>query len=299
MRSSIPGWDGLPVTLVGVSTGSHARSPGSPDPEQPRRPRAWLPERLRPTANGPQGGPGRGPWWRIGTPLVVLACGTLFVVSAASSDGTDLRPGRYTDLAALVDDEADAYADLQTRFTELDAEVNALSSAVSDNRVSRLNRRIERLEDPAGLVPRSGQGVRLVLSDAPEDLINSTTGDVNDLLVHQQDIQAAVNALWKGGATAVTIQGQRVVSTTGIKCEGNSVQLQGVPYPQPYVIEAVGDQDALVTAIENDTYLQGYQEDAADPDVAVGWDLDLENLLVAPAYDGLLDLNYAQPLPTR
>ena len=138
--------------------------------------------------------------------------------------------------------------------------------------------------------------MKIVLSDAPEDVINSTTGDVNPLLVHQQDIQAVVNALWKGGASAVTIQGQRVVSTTGIKCEGNSVQLQGVPYPQPYVIEAVGDQASLLTAVEDDSYVQAYRAAAADPDVLVGWELGLENALTAPGYDGLLDLNYATPL---
>ena len=140
-----------------------------------------------------------------------------------------------------------------------------LSSRVSDGEVKRYQRKIERLRDPAGLEPRSGQGVTIVLSDAPEDVINSTTGNVNPLLVHQQDIQAVVNALWKGGATAVTIQGQRVVSTTGIKCEGNSVQLQGVPYPQPYVIQAVGDQGALLAAVDGDSYLDAYRDDADRP----------------------------------
>lgn len=226
----------------------------------------------------------------------MLACGALFVVSATSSEGTDLRPGRYTDLAALVEDEADNYAALRAKVADLDAEVTSLSSALSDDDVNRFRRRIERLRDPAGIEPRRGPGVTIVLSDAPEDVINSTTGDVNPLLVHQQDIQAVVNALWKGGASAVTIQGQRVVSTTGIKCEGNSVQLQGVPYPQPYVIQAVGEQLSLLTAIEDDSYVRAYREDAADPGISVGWDLALENSITAPAYDPLLNLNYATPL---
>jgi len=226
----------------------------------------------------------------------VLACGGLFVVSANNSEGTDLRPGRYTDLAALVEDEADSYAKLRERVAALDAQVTMLSTAVSDREVTRYQRKIERLRDPAGLEPRRGPGLTIVLSDAPEDVINSTTRDVNRLLVHQQDIQSVVNALWKGGASAVTIQGQRVVSTTGIKCEGNSVQLQGVPYPQPYVIQAVGDQGALYAAVEDDSYLALYRKDAADPDISVGWDLELENSLTAPAYDGLTDLSYATPL---
>lgn len=229
----------------------------------------------------------------------MLACGVLFVVSATSSEGTDLRPGRYTDLAALVEDEADSYGALRDRVADLETQVAGLSSALSDDEVNRYQRRIERLRDPAGLEPRRGPGVTVVLSDAPEEVINSTTGDVNPLLVHQQDIQAVVNALWKGGASAVTIQGQRVVSTTGIKCEGSTVRLQGVPYSQPYVISAVGDQSSLLSAVEGDAYLEAYRGDAADPDISVGWDLDLENSVTAPAYDGLLDLNYATPLPGR
>ena len=136
----------------------------------------------------------------------------------------------------------------------------------------------------------------VTLSDAPEEVINSTTRDLNLLVVHQQDIQAVVNAMWKGGASAVTVQGQRIVSTTGIKCEGNAVQLQGVPYPQPYVIEAVGEQTRLLDAIENDDYLQIYREQAAIPDISVGWDLQPQAQVTAPAYDGLLDLTYAEPL---
>jgi len=114
--------------------------------------------------------------------------------------------------------------------------------------------------------------------------------------VHQQDIQAVVNTMWQAGATAVTVQGQRVVTTTGIKCEGNAVQLQGVPYSQPYVISAVGDPGVLVDAIDSDEYLQLYREQAAQPDIAVGWGLEVEDSITAPAYDGLLDLNYAEPL---
>ena len=227
---------------------------------------------------------------------MVLLCGSLFVVSATNSDGTDLRPGRYTDLASLVQDEADQYDALRQEVADLDSQVATLSSAISDRDVNRYHRRIAELKDPAGLEPRSGPGLTITLADAPEDLINTTTGNVNDLLVHQQDIQAVVNALWQGGATAVTVEGQRIVSTTGIKCEGNAVQLQGVPYPQPYVIQAVGDQGDLLTAIEDDDYLAVYRQLSADPDYALGWELALEDSVTAPAYEGLLDLNFAVPL---
>ena len=53
-----------------------------------------------------------------------------------------------------------------------------------------------------------------------------------------------VNALWSGGAEAMTIQGQRVISTTAVKCVGNTVVLHGIPYAPPYVISAIGNRPA-------------------------------------------------------
>ena len=227
---------------------------------------------------------------------MVLLSGTLFVVSAQSSAGTDLRPGRYDDLAGVAGAEAERYAELQARIAELTAEVDELSKQIDDDTVKRLQAEVEALKDPAGLIPRRGPGVTVTLSDAPDEVFATSTQDPNLLVVHQQDVQAVVNAMWKGGAAAVTIQGQRVITTTGIQCEGNSVMLQGVPYPQPFVIEAVGDPGELTTAIADDAYLQIYRDQSEIPDIAVGWDLELADDLTAPAYDGLLDLAYAEPV---
>jgi uncharacterized protein YlxW (UPF0749 family) len=163
--------------------------------------------------------------------------------------------------------------------------------------VKKAQQRADAVKAPAGLTAVTGPGVTVTLSDAPRDLIENTTRNVNAMVVHQQDIQAVVNALWNGGATAVTIQGQRIISTTGIKCSGSTVTLQGVPYPQPYVIRAVGDQDALLSALEDSHYLQIYRDQASDPSIGIGWKLAVDSEVRAPAYRGLLDLNYARPLP--
>jgi uncharacterized protein YlxW (UPF0749 family) len=227
---------------------------------------------------------------------VVLACGGLFVVSAQSSEGTDLRPGRYDDLASLTDSEADRAAGLQDQVASLSKQVRQLTDQVHDDDVQHYQDQVRQLEDPAGLRARKGPGVVVTLSDAPDEVVDASTGDKNLLVVHQQDIQAVVNAMWEGGARAVVLQGQRMVSTTGIKCEGNSVVIQGVPYPEPYVVKAVGDVDDLAGALAEDDYLQVYREQADDPQIDVGWDLDIEDELTAPAYDGLLDLSYATPI---
>ncbi len=236
---------------------------------------------------------GRPSPWRIGTALVLLIGAGLLIISEHSSGGTDLRPGRYSDLASLVANESRQVKAQQQQVAELSAEVDRLTESVQDAESEQIRRQARAVSDDAGLVAETGEGVTVILSDAPGDDINAATVDLNRFVVHQQDIQSVVNALWSGGAQAVTVQGQRIISTTGIKCEGNSVTLQGVPYPQPYVISGIGDQKALLAALEMDATLEGYRADAADPEIGIGWDLSTQSVLTAPAYDGLLDLSYA------
>jgi uncharacterized protein YlxW (UPF0749 family) len=228
--------------------------------------------------------------------LAFALCGGLFIVSAQSSQGTDLRPGRYTDMAGLVRQESKDYAGLEQRRSRLEQDVARLTEQVDSKRVDQAKTKAGALRPAAGFTEVRGEGVTVTLSDAPADVINSSTQDEKLLVVHQQDIQAVVNAMWSGGARAITIQGQRIISTTGIKCQGNAVQLQGLPYSQPYVISAVGPVDELTDSLLQDDYLEVYREDAALPDVSVGWDLQQEAQLVAPAYSGLSDLSYAKPL---
>lgn len=275
------------VTLVGMAARPQRRLPGL----RPRPPGGAPAD-----ADPPR--PRRSLVWRIATPVVGLVSGALFVVSAHSSEGTDLRPGRFTDIASMVQYDSTQVDGLKAKVSDLNGQISLLSGSIGNKQVRAVNRKASALRDPAGLLAQVGPGVTVTLSDASPDVTSSSSVDPKLLIVHQQDIQAVVNAMWKAGAQAVTIQGQRVVSTTGIRCIGNSVQLQGVPYSQPYVISAVGDPAALTAEIARDPYLQVYREDAADPEIAVGWDEQVEDKITAPAYDGLLGMSYARVLPS-
>jgi uncharacterized protein YlxW (UPF0749 family) len=59
------------------------------------------------------------------------------------------------------------------------------------------------------------------------------TGNLNDLVIHSQDVQAVVNGLWKAGAEAVAINGQRLVSTSAVLCVGNTLLLNGTVHSPP------------------------------------------------------------------
>jgi uncharacterized protein YlxW (UPF0749 family) len=240
--------------------------------------------------------PKRAAAWRVATPVAVMLSGLIFAVSAEQSDGTDLRGGRLTDLKSVVRAERDQTNELTARVTELNKEVDRLSAEIGDRSVKRIQTRIDRLVDPAGLTPQSGTALRVTLTDAPEEVRRAYEGNPNDMVVHQQDIQAVANAMWQGGATAVTIQGQRLISTTGIKCEGNTVTLEGVPYAPPYVLVGIGPVDDMLVSLDADTAVSAYRSDAAEPGGGVGWQLEQLDHATAPGYEGLLDLAWARPL---
>ena len=121
------------------------------------------------------------------------------------------------------------------------------------------------------------------------------TGDgptPDDMVVHQQDVQAVVNALWAGGAEAMRIMDQRVISTSAIRCVGNTLILQGRVYSPPFLVTAVGDPDAMQRALDADANVKVYRQYVKK--FQLGYELDVHRTISLPAYEGSLDLDYAE-----
>ena len=226
---------------------------------------------------------------RATTALVCVTVGLLVTVSAANARGIDLRPARNTDLVSVVQAQSKRNAELTAQLTAIRAEVDALSADSVNN--ADLDAADARLRTLTGLTPVAGPAVSVTLDDAPASVSDEGI-DADLLVVHQQDIQAVVNALWSGGAEAMTIQGQRVIATTGIKCVGNTVVLHGVPYAPPYVVSAIGDPAKLRAALAQSPALQVYRQ------YVDAYALVYRERGVARAefsgYQGSLDLQHAQ-----
>ena len=242
-----------------------------------------------PRARALRGTPRLG--WRLITPLAFMAAGVLLVTSAVNSGGTDLRAGRYADLRDLATQENERVQDLRAEVAALDAEIQGLSEQLDSASLTELEGVIEDLEQPAGLTAVSGPGLTVTLQDAPEEIREAAGDQVSNAIVHQQDIQAVANALWAGGAEAMTLQGQRVISTTGIKCVGNTVLLHGVTYSPPYVISAIGPVDRMRASIESSSYVAAYLQ--AVDQYQLGWELE-EEVVEAPAFAGSTEMQYAE-----
>lgn len=146
-----------------------------------------------------------------------------------------------------------------------------------------------------------GPGVTVTLSDSPmwenAQREGTTLADtnVNDYVVHQQDLEGVVNALWAGGAEAMTIQGRRVQPTTAVRCVGNVLLLQGRQYAPPYVISAIGPTQFMVDALDASPAVTVYRQyvDA----IGLGFKLERSRQLTFPATTSALrSLKYAHRL---
>ncbi|NNG19842.1 DUF881 domain-containing protein [Naumannella sp. ID2617S] len=215
----------------------------------------------------------------------------MIAVSSLNARGTDLRPARNTDLVDLVRTESRRNTELARQVSQLRAEVDQLSTSAADSPGS--SEALARATEIAALTPVKGPGMTVALSDAPSS-VQAPGVDQDLLVVHQQDIQAVVNVLWSAGAEAMTIQGQRVVSTTGIKCVGNTVVLHGIPYAPPYTIRAIGDPKRLEDGLANSEFVRIYQQYVQV--YHLGYTQRTETELVLPGHQGSVDLAYARPL---
>lgn len=213
----------------------------------------------------------------------------MITASAINARGTDLRSDRADSVRELVAVQAERNEELRVLSDELRSEVTDLTNHLKGG--DDLSESLHEAGLDASTVPVTGPGVRVALDDAPLEVKPAGVDD-DALIVHQQDIQAVVNALWRGGAEAMTIQGQRVVATTGIKCVGNSVVLHGVPYAPPYVIEAIGDPDGLEQSVEDSTAVNIYRQYVAA--YGLGYSFEQVGELEAPGFSGAVGLRKAQ-----
>lgn len=221
---------------------------------------------------------------RIATFITCGVAGLMLTTGAISAEGGDLRPGRSRDVVDLIHAETDRNAELAATVAGLRTEVDRLAQLASSSDHST-EPQLAELAAQADLTAVHGPGVTVTLSDAPLSVKPAGVAD-ELLIVHQQDIQAVVNALWRGGAEAMTIQGQRVTVLTGIKCVGNTVLLHGVPYAPPYVITAIGDPEALELALADSEYLKVYRDYATA--YRLGYDQWREADVTLPGFAGVL-----------
>lgn len=232
--------------------------------------------------------------WSALVPVVALAAGVLFATSGTAAGGGELRTSAR-DIPDLIRAGTRTNAETAATIDNLQAEVDRLSQAAARNnaQLSELRDRGDDLAPAAGRTAVTGPVVRVELNDSPlkaADIPNGFT--VDDVIVHQQDVQAVVNALWAAGAEAMTIQDQRVIATSAVRCVGNTLILQGRVYSPPYVITALGDPATLRAGLDGDRAVSVYRE-YVDL-VGLGYRVSEPGEVTMPAFTGEVKPRFAR-----
>ncbi|KUH36849.1 hypothetical protein ATE80_21290 [Streptomyces kanasensis] len=222
--------------------------------------------------------------------------GLIFVTSFNTARGTNIRTDdSLLRLSDLVLDRSEKNKKLEETTATVREEVDGLARRDAGSSEAE-DARLGALEKAAGTTEVSGDGLTVTLNDAPPDA-RAAPGypepQANDLVIHQQDLQAVVNALWQGGARGIQVMDQRLISTSAVRCVGNTLILQGRVYSPPYRITAVGDTGRLRRALALSPAVQNYQLYVKA--YGLGWKVDSRGAMTLPGYTGTVDLRYAEP----
>ena len=192
-------------------------------------------------------------WWRFGVPVVCLCAGLLLATTHTVSGGNEIR---RSDSPRLVDLVREAQGSVDRLADQREVLVGQVDNhhGGTPNIAAALKAITDRADDlavDAGLQAMRGPGLVVTLDDAHRDAEGRFPGDASadDLVVHQQDIEAVLNALWSAGAEAIQMQDQRIIATSAPLCVGNTLLLNGRTYSPPYVVTAIGDVTAMQSSL--------------------------------------------------
>jgi len=151
-----------------------------------------------------------------------------------------------------------------------------------------LKKELERVRIIAGITELEGPGISVILNDSK--MPNQVGEDPNLFLIHADDILKATNELFSAGAEAVSINDQRVISTTEIRCVGPAVSINNIKFAPPYTINAIGDPETLESSLK----MRG-----GIIDTLSAWGIELtvkkHDEITIPGYKGSIKFEHAVP----
>ena len=218
----------------------------------------------------------------------LLAAQLRGVQLAGAADATNAS--RLETLQSLYNDVVEERDGLTEQVGQLQSELELYrqQAASGDEGSEALKTELEQMEITAGLTDVEGPGVTVVLEDSTQA---NVTGDEADDLSHDNDILSVINELRSAGAEAISLNGERILATSEVRCTGAVVTVNGRRYAAPYVIFAIGDPDTLYSAL---TMRNGVVDILSQWGITVR--VTASDQLLIPAYSGTVDYQYAKPV---
>ncbi|MCB1263362.1 MAG: DUF881 domain-containing protein [Mycobacterium sp.] len=233
--------------------------------------------------------------WRFGVPVVCLLAGLLLASAHGVSGGGEIRSSDSPRLVDLVRAAQGSVDRLSAERGALAARIDTTHGAHAGSALAAIQNRAAALGADAGLDPARGPGIVVTLTDAQRDADGRFPRDASpdDLVVHQQDVEAVLNALLSAGAEAVQMQDQRIIATSAPRCVGNTLLLNGRTYSPPYVVTAIGDADAMQAALADSPVLRLYKQYVVR--FGLGYREEVRGQVEVNGYTEPIRMRYASP----
>lgn len=184
--------------------------------------------------------------------------------------------------------------DLSQRLSQTEKERDSLQDEVkklkeSTNKQEALSKDIENIKMGAGVLAMQGPGISIVIDDSKKQ---SKTGEnLNLYLIHDDDILKVINELRAAGAEGISINEQRLIATSEIRCAGPTLSVNNTRYSPPYEIKAIGDSQTLENALK----MRGGVVETLQ-----FWGIQItiktENNVILPAYKSQFRFEHSKPI---
>lgn len=199
---------------------------------------------------------------------------------------------RVSELSIKLNSAISENESLTERIKEKDEKIAEYESYLAEEskEVKSILDESSKLKMLAGLTDVSGRGISVTIKDSPKAGHQNEGISTDAFLVHAEDILSILNELNVAGAEAVCINGQRIISTSAVRCAGSVVNINDVKIAAPFVITAIGDPDILEAAL----IFPGGVVDALKP-----WGIEIiikrMELVEIPAFEQQFDFKEAKP----
>lgn len=225
---------------------------------------------------------------------IIMICLALFIFSFIIA--AQLNTVGNTNIISEGMREADLLRELQTAKEEIEAlkedyeksqeivEEYKTNSSTNDTLIASMQEELNKANVLAGLSNVKGEGVVITLKDSTDTEVSVEAG-----LVHDTDLTAIVTELKAAGAEAISINGQRIIATSAIRCVGPTIQVNSVKVASPFYIKAIGNSKYLESALN-------IKNGVVDSLKAYGINVDIQTdeSITIDKYDLSLKLKYAK-----
>ena len=229
----------------------------------------------------------------LGVVCLLLTLGIVVQMRTISSTITISDPTYVDDdlrdeLLRLQEKYEEKYKELET--AEISLEKKRAEATTNDTTSNDKKNELQVGEAILGTSEVSGKGIIITLNDN-QSVSTETLGiteDASTYIVHEEDLLNVVNELKNAGAEAISINDQRIISTSSIICAGNIVRVNGNRVGAPFVIKAIGNQSDLYYAL---TRVGGYIDILNSWNIITNVEKPTKNITIMK-YSGIMKPKY-------